>query len=121
MGHDLVGEALGKACSVCDTMLEHTPRYDAGPVWDAIGDLARWVEDATGLRNGFGPANAVREAGLLRGDDPRLELLRAALDVCAQMEMVRSASLGEYTRDMAECGRRLEQFRLIRSASAGTV
>lgn len=120
MVRDLVGEALGKACAVCDTMLEHAPRYDAGPVWDAIGDLARWGEEATGRRNGFGPATAVREAGLLRGDDARLELLRAALDVCAQMEMVRSASLGEYTRDMTECGRRLEHYRLVRSAAGTT-
>lgn len=109
MVRDLVGEALERACAACDAMLDHEPDYDAPPVRDNVGALSDWVERATGRREPD-PASPLHRAGLLRRDDPRMELLRAALDVC-----------GEYAtdHDARRTARLLEYYRIVRSASAG--
>lgn len=107
----LLDERLLVTTRVCDAV--RASASDAEESLAAYADLGDWLaqryDDVLGDPVGAGMDRLVVPAD--RTDPVRL--LEAANRVCRALELVRSASVAEYDRDVAEVGRRLVEFDLL--------
>ena len=105
----LLRERFRMTVRVCDA-LRDAPEADCGEPLYAYGDLRDWLRDRYGDELGDPVGPGMDRLVVPAADGDLVRLLESANHVCRALDLVRSASVSEYDRDVAELRRRLADF-----------